>query len=567
MNAQSKIGASRRMFLKAGLAAGGGLMISLEAPWRANADAAPVVLSAYIRIAPDGIVTIMSKNPEIGQGIKTSLPMIIAEELDVAWRDVRIDQAPTDSRTYGLQFAGGSLSTPMNFDAMRKAGALGRAMLIAAAAKQWGVPDAECTTGEGVVFHAGSGRKARYGSLATAAAALPAPNASTLKLKDPKDYKILGRRIGGIDSPLVVTGQPLFGIDVVRPGMLYAVYEKCPVFGGTFVSANLDEVRAMRGVKGVYVIKGGTALEGLLDGVAITADSWWGADRARKSLKVVWNEGPTAAQNSADYAAQAAALAPQPGTKVIRKDGDVDKALASADKVIEAAYSYPFIAHATLEPQNCTADVRGDKVEIWGADPDAGAGLVAGGQDPWGSGGQCHRTHDPLRRRVRATAQQRLHGRGRGDLQGGRRSREAGVEPRRRHPSRLLSAGRLPQLQGRPRQVGQAHRLPQPFRLVRAWRQLRQQRRHDRGRVPGASGGQLPAGSLADPLRRADGPLAGAAEQCPVLRAAVLRRRAGARSGQGPRRLPPRTPGRRPGHPGPGPLRHRPHAQGAGAGR
>ena len=169
MNAVTKPGASRRFFLQAGLAAGGGLMISLETPWRANADAAPVVLSAYIRIAPDGIVTIMSKNPEIGQGIKTSLPMIIAEELDVAWKDVRIEQAPTDARTYGLQFAGGSLSTPMNYDTMRKAGALGRAMLVAAAARQWGVPDADCTTSDGVVLHTASGRKARYGALATAA--------------------------------------------------------------------------------------------------------------------------------------------------------------------------------------------------------------------------------------------------------------------------------------------------------------------------------------------------------------------------------------------------------------
>ena len=379
MNAQTKLGASRRFFLKAGLAAGGGLMISLEAPWQANAATPPVVLSAYIRVAPDGVVTILSKNPEIGQGIKTSLPMIIAEELDVDWKDVRIEQAPTDSRTYGLQFAGGSLSTPMNFDTMRKAGALGRAMLITAAAKQWGVADADCTTSAGVVIHAASGRKARYGTLATAAAGLPAPNPSTLKLKDPKDYKILGRRIGGGESPKVVTGQPLFGIDVTVPGMQYAVYEKCPVFGGTYLSANLDEIRALRGVKGVYVIKGGTNLNGLLDGVAIVADSWWRADKARKSLKVVWNEGPTADQSSAGYAAQAEALSAQPGTKVLRKDGDVDAALSGADKTIEAAYSYPFISHATLEPQNCTADVRGDKVEIWAPTqmPSVGLSLVA----------------------------------------------------------------------------------------------------------------------------------------------------------------------------------------------
>ena len=379
MNAQTKLSPSRRFFLKASLAASGGLMLSFEAPWQASADTAPVMLNAFVHVPPTGPITIVSKNPEIGQGIKTSLPMIIAEELDVDWKDVRIEQAPTDTKTYGIQFAGGSLATPFNYDNMRKVGAMGRAMLVAAAAKTWSVPATECTTTSGVVYHKASGRKARYGALAAAAAAMPAPDPKSIVLKDPKDFKLLGQRIGGIDSPLVVSGKPLFGIDVVVPGMQYAVFEKCAVFGGRVVSANVDEVKALPGVINAFIIKGGTDPSGLVDGVAITAKSWWLADKARKSLKVVWDEGPYAAENSADFAVQAEALSKQAGAKSIVAKGDVAAALSGAAKLVEASYSYPFISHATLEPQNCTADVRGDKAEIWAPTqmPSGGLSLVA----------------------------------------------------------------------------------------------------------------------------------------------------------------------------------------------
>jgi len=373
---------SRRGFLMIGLAAGGGLMMSFAGVLEveaAGAGAGPVTLNAYLRIAPDGVVTIASKNPEIGQGVKTMLPMIIADELDVDWSAVRIEQAPTDVKAYGPQFAGGSTATPLNWDLMRKVGAAGRALMIAAAAQTWSVPEAECATTSGVVRHGPSGRTLGYGALAARAATLPTPDMGKLVLKDPKDFKIIGRSQPGIDSPRVVTGQPLFGIDVVVPGMLYATYDKCPVFGGKAVSANLDEILKIKGVRQAFIVKGGEDLSGLLDGVAILADRWWTANKARKLLKVVWEEGPTASQSTAGYAARAVALSKQPGTKPLRRDGDADAALAGAAQVVEAEYAYPFLAHATLEPQNCTADVRGGKAEIWAPTqtPQSGRALTA----------------------------------------------------------------------------------------------------------------------------------------------------------------------------------------------
>ncbi len=370
---------SRRLLLKVGLAAGGGLLVGLAPAFAAAAAADTAILNAYVRIAPDGGVTIAAKNPEIGQGIKTMLPMVIAEELDVDWGAVRIEQAPVDFKAYGAQFAGGSMATPLNYDLMRRVGAAARSLLIAAAALRWNVPTAECDTTPGAVRHTASGRSLLYGALATSAAALPAPDLAKLPLKNPKDFRIIGQSHHGIDSPKVVTGQPLFGIDVVRPGMLYAVFEKCPVFNGTVVSANLDEVKAQKGVRQAFIVKGGSEPAGLRDGVAILADSWWRAQKARKVLKVVWNEGEGAGQSTAGYAARAVELSKQPGTKSLRKDGDTDAALAGAAKVVEAAYAYPFIAHAPMEPQNCTADVRGGKAEIWAPTqtPQSGLALTA----------------------------------------------------------------------------------------------------------------------------------------------------------------------------------------------
>ncbi|HEY8551508.1 MAG TPA: xanthine dehydrogenase family protein molybdopterin-binding subunit [Vicinamibacterales bacterium] len=376
----------RRSFLKVSALAGGGMLLSAtfepalgHAAAEAAATATTFSPNAFIRIGTDGIVTIMAKNPEVGQGAKTMLPMIIAEELDVDWKNVRVEQAISDPATFGRQFAGGSRSTPDHWDHHRQLGAAGRQMLIAAAAETWGVPASECTTEAGRVFHRASNRSLGYGELVSKAATLTPPDPKTVPLKDPKDYRIIGRRIPNVDNAAIVTGKPLFGIDVKVPGMLHAVYEKCPVFGGKVREANLDEIRKLPGVRHAFVVQGGTELNGLLGGVAIVADNWWAAQSARQKLVVQWDEGPTAEQSTASFAARAQELAKSPGMRTLRKDGDVDAALSGAAKVIEAAYAYPFIAHANLEPQNCTASFKDGAVEIWAPtqNPQPGRELVA----------------------------------------------------------------------------------------------------------------------------------------------------------------------------------------------
>jgi isoquinoline 1-oxidoreductase beta subunit len=373
-------GASRRDFLKVSAAAGGGLLLSFALPGLVNAATGEVaVLNAYVRIGPENVVTILAKNPEIGQGVKTMLPMLFAEELDVDWSQVRVEQAPLDPAHYGAQFAGGSMATPLNWDPMRQVGAAARQMLVTAAAKRWRVKASECATGSGQVRHQASGRALTYGALADAAAKLPVPNLASLKLKDPKDYKIIGHSIPGVDSAKLIQGEPLFGIDTEVPGMLHAVFQKCPVFGGRVVSANLDVIRKLPGVRHAFVVQGGSDLSGLLPGVAILADSWWRADKARRKLEVKWDEGATRRQSSEDFARQAARLGPRTPAIRLRHDGDAAAALERAAQVVEATYFYPFIAHATLEPMNCTAHVQGDKAEIWAPTqtPESGRQLVA----------------------------------------------------------------------------------------------------------------------------------------------------------------------------------------------
>lgn len=375
-------GVSRRQFLRITTVAGGGILLgrwfSRFGGTSLAAQTAPE-LNAFIRIMPDGIVTIIAKNPEIGQGVKTMLPMIIADELDVDWKDVRIEQAPLDTIRFSGQSAGGSTATPNNWLPMRRVGAAGRRMMISAAAATWGVPEADCETASGVVHHRASGRSARYGTLLAKAATLTAPALETVPLKDPKDFKIIGKPMHGVDNHAIVTGTPLYGIDVSVPGMLYAVFEKCPVFGGTVRSANLEVVTAHPGVRHAFVVEGGTALNGLLGGVAIVADSWWAARKAREKLVVNWNEGATAEQSSAGFARQAAELAQQAPQRSLRKDGDVDAALAGAAKVVTAEYFYPFLAHAALEPENCTAHFKDGKLEIWAPSqsPQNGRALVS----------------------------------------------------------------------------------------------------------------------------------------------------------------------------------------------
>jgi isoquinoline 1-oxidoreductase beta subunit len=357
---------SRRAFLKTGAAVGGGLLLSAGFTAAASAaEGAASELNTFITIAPDGIITIVAKNPETGQGIKTMLPMLIAEELDADWSKVRLKQADQDPTKYTAQVASGSTATPTNYLPQRRVGAAGRQMLVEAAAATWKVPVAECSTSNGVVTHTASSRKLTYGELANKAAALPAPDMNTVVLKDPKDFKIIGKSKRGVDSPKVLRGDPLFGIDVVVPGMLYAVYAKCPTFGGKVKSVDLSPAKAMPGVTHAFVVPGGDDPHTLVGGVAVVANSWWRASAALDKLKIEWDHGPHADQSTDAFAKQADVLSKQPATLTIRKDGDVDAALAKSAKVVEGNYSYPFVAHATMEPQNCTVHVQGDKAEVW----------------------------------------------------------------------------------------------------------------------------------------------------------------------------------------------------------
>ncbi len=381
---------SRRAFIAASAAVGGGLLIDFSVPVFADTAAGPrrrYVLNAYIQIDPDDTVTIMSKCPEIGQGIKTSLPMVVAEELDADWKKVVAEQAPLDARAYGAQFAGGSFSTPMNYEPLRRVGAAARLMLIEAAAQAWHIKPEQCDTEiPGFVRHTGTARKLSYGALAARASHIQPPPMQIVKVKDPKSFRIIGKPISGVDNPLIVTGQPLFGIDMTLPGMKYAVFEKCPVFGGRPVSANLDAIKALPGVRDAFMVPGarptglpdGMAIT-LQDGVAIIGDTWWAANAALDKLIVQWDEGPVASQSTEAWDRMAVDLSTKPPGKTVRSDGDVDKALASAVKVVEGHYAYPLVAHTPLEPMNATARYADGKVEIWAPtqNPGAGQGAVA----------------------------------------------------------------------------------------------------------------------------------------------------------------------------------------------
>lgn len=297
---------------------------------------------------------IWSAQPEMGEGTKTSLPMIVAEELDADWSRVRVDDAPLDPK-YGGQGVGGSDAVRSDWDPLRRVGATARALLVSAAAAEWQVPASECDTTPHTVRHAANGRTASYGALAARAATLTVPR--DVPLKDPARYRLLGTRVGGVDNHKVATGQPLFGIDVRVPGMKYAAVAKCPVFNGRPVTIDATRARQVPGVRDVVEIDGLDNPTFLMPGVAVVADSTWAAFKGREALVVQWDEGPYAGESNATLDEQFRTLLQAPPA-TLHNTGRVDAALAAAAIVVDNTYAYPFASHATLEPHNCVAELK-----------------------------------------------------------------------------------------------------------------------------------------------------------------------------------------------------------------
>ena len=355
----------------------------------ATPSAAPSAgaIGNYVTIDPDGTVTLLARNPDMGQGAKTLLPMLIAEELDADWRRVKIEYAPADAKRFESQYAGGSMSVPDNWEPMRRVGAAGRAVLVQAAANRWRVDPATLSTHNSEVLHAASGRKLGYGELAADAAQLALPDPKSLALKDPGQFVILGKSQPSVDTAAILDGRPLFGIDTVVPGMKYAVYVKSPVPGARLRSADLQAARKMPGVEDVFSIDGiapGAGEQiglkpGIAPGIAIVGRNWWQVNRARAALKAQWDDGFGAEHDSAAYDARARKLLESAG-EPHKKKGDVDAALANAATRVDAVYETPWLPHVTLEPQNCTARPTPQGVEIWAPTqfPNDGRDLVAG---------------------------------------------------------------------------------------------------------------------------------------------------------------------------------------------
>jgi isoquinoline 1-oxidoreductase subunit beta len=357
---------NRRSFVKLVSVAGGGLALGFylgDTP-NANADDTDFKPNAFLQIASSGEILLYAIHPEIGQGVKTSLPMIIAEELDANWHDVRVEQAEINRKHYGRQAAGGSQSTPSTWDALRQAGATARTMLIHAAADIWQVKPETCKTQSSFVIHPPTKRQLAYSALADKAASVPTPDKKTVKLKARKDYQLLGKRVSGVDNLKLVTGQPLFGIDQTLPGMLYATYQKCPAIGGRIKTANLDEIRQLPGVIQAFFLEGNNDKEELQPGVAIVADSTWAAFSAKQKLNVKWDERSASKDSWSKAQQQAKQMAQQKGKDNILNTGNVHNAF-SENKPLEAFYSYPFLPHATLEPQNTTAWYKDGRIELW----------------------------------------------------------------------------------------------------------------------------------------------------------------------------------------------------------
>lgn len=352
---------SRRDFMRAGIAAGAGLTLAIYLPGCSPKVAAvtgpPFEPNAWLKIGTDGVVTVVVDKSEMGQGVMTALPQMVMEELDGDWTTMKLESAPAGpaylNPAFGLQGTGGSTSVMVSMQPMREAGAKARAMLVAAAAQQWGIDPSACSTENGYVRETGKRRKLSYGELTVAAAALPVPD--TVTLKDPKDFKLIGKPMKRTDLQGKVTGTAGFGIDAHTEGMLVAVVARAPVLGATVTGFSADPALAVPGVKQVVQIG---------NGVAVVATGYWAAKKGRDALQVSWSKSPMAGVSSATISARLAALSAKPGVTA-RHDGDPAKAFRSAAKKVEATYEVPYLAHACMEPMNCTASVEADKCTVW----------------------------------------------------------------------------------------------------------------------------------------------------------------------------------------------------------
>lgn len=360
MNQKMSAGTQRRDFLKVSVAASGGLLIGFQFPalsLLSSAQASPTTFmpNAFVRIGTDERVTVIVNHSEMGQGVYTSLPMLLADELDADWSKVGYEPAPVDPKynhpAFGMQITGGSSSVWSGLDQFRQAGAAARAMLVAAAAQQWNVEASTCRTESGAVLH--GSKRLTYGHLAAAAAKLPAPE--HVQLKDPKDFKLIGKPIKRLDTSVKLNGKAEFGIDVKLPGMLNAVVARPPIFGAKVKSFDDSRARSMPGVRKIAAIPAG---------VAIIADTFWQGKVARDALQVEWDEGSmhdfATGKMMQDYRERAKT----PGTSV-RKDGDFDSAFASSAKKISAVYEVPYLSHLMMEPLNCTVELKADSCEVW----------------------------------------------------------------------------------------------------------------------------------------------------------------------------------------------------------
>ena len=369
---------NRRSFLKASALTGGGMMLGFNwagcAPTPEQMKAMPdawYAVNAFLKIGNNGLVTIMSPNPEIGQNVKTAMPMIVAEELDVDWKDVIVEQAPLDLKNFTRQLAGGSQSIRQGWNGLRMAGATARRMLLEAAAQRLEVPVGELTTDAGIITHAASKRTLGYGEIASEAASVTIPE--EVDLKDPKDFKIIGTTRKNVDTPKIIRGEPLFGIDLKRDGMLIAMIVHPPAFGMKLKSVDAADAKAMPGIKDVVTINAKpdgmetqwSDVNAFPELVAVVGNTTWEVKKAKEALKIEW-EQTSKLESTADHVSGMAKLLQSGKAEAARRDGNPEAAFRNAAKIVERTYSAPFLAHNTMEPMNFFADVREDRAELIG---------------------------------------------------------------------------------------------------------------------------------------------------------------------------------------------------------